>query len=54
MDPVHAPEKPRDWKTFAADWMAREDLGRGWVVLTEGPSDLDPHANPRLELLDVR
>ena len=52
--PIHAPEHPRDWNTFAQRWMQSEGLADGLVVLTEGPSRENPEANHRLEIIDLR
>lgn len=49
--PVHVPESPDDWSVFAQQWAAQENLPAGDVILTEGPSRHNPHANPRMEII---
>jgi pyruvate kinase len=53
VQPVHAPERPADWSAFASRWAQDEGLEAGLVVLTEGPSQNNPQANPRLEVFDL-
>jgi pyruvate kinase len=52
--PVHAPERNRDWNTFARRWVQIEGLADGLVVLVEGPSTDNPKANHRLDIIDLR
>jgi len=54
VSPLHAPEHPRDWNTFARRWLQSEGLADGLVVLAEGPSRDHPKANHRLEIIDLR
>lgn len=54
VSPVHATEPIENWNEFARQWVQREGLDDGWVVLTEGPSKSNPQANHRLELVDLR
>ena len=54
VSPVHAQERPRDWTTFARQWVRSEGLAEGLVVLAEGPSRENPKANHRLEIIDLR
>lgn len=54
VSPVHATEDLHKWDGFAKDWVRREGLAEGLVVLTEGPSRRSPQTNPRLEIMDLR
>jgi pyruvate kinase len=54
VSPVHTPELPRDWNTFAQRWIQNEGLANGLVVLAEGPSQDHPKANHRVEIIDLR
>ena len=46
-------EEPHNWKAFAKRWMQKEGLDGELVVLTEGPSRLNPQRNLRLEIIDL-
>jgi pyruvate kinase len=52
--PVHAAEHSRDWNAFARQWARSAGLADGLVVLTEGPSRVNPKANHRMEIIDLR
>ncbi len=51
--PILNQEHPSEWKTFAQQWVKDYGLPEGLVVLTEGPSQKDPHSNHRLEIIDL-
>jgi pyruvate kinase len=51
--PVHEPDHPDDWKTFARNWLQSHGIEGDLVVLTEGPSSKHPDANNRMELIDL-
>jgi pyruvate kinase len=53
VQPVLAPQRPGDWSAYAAHWAQSEGLEAGFVVLTEGPSQSSPQANPRLEVFEL-
>jgi pyruvate kinase len=53
VSPVHAPEPPRDWNTFARQWAQHEGLADGVMVLAEGPSQNHPRANHRVEIIQA-
>jgi pyruvate kinase len=53
VSPVHAPEPPRDWNTFARQWARHEGLADGVMVLAEGPSQNHPRANHRVEIIQA-
>ncbi len=50
---VFAREKLGDWNTFAKHWVQKEGLDGDLVVLTEGPSRLNPQTNRRMEIIDL-
>ena len=52
--PVHVFERPKDWNSFARQWLKGEGLADGLVVLAQGPSNDNPTANHRVEILDLR
>lgn len=51
--PVHEPEHPDEWKTFARNWLNTHEIEGKLVVLTEGPSRKNPNANNRMELIEL-
>jgi pyruvate kinase len=52
--PVQALERSRDWDAFARQWVRGAGLANGLVILTEGPSRVNPKANHRMEIIDLR
>ncbi len=52
--PVHEPEHPEDWKSWAKNWLQTQAVSRDLVVLTEGPSTRHPGRNNRMEIIDLR
>ena len=52
--PMHVTAYPGDWTVFARRWVQRAGLPEDLVVLMEGPSAVDPGANPRREIIDLR
>ncbi len=51
--PVHEPDHPDDWKSWARNWFKSHELFEDLVVLTEGPSTKHPHRNNRMEIFDL-
>lgn len=51
VQPVHEPERPTDWTTFARGWVRSQGLTHGPTVMIEGPSPDHPDANHRLEII---
>jgi len=51
--PECEPDYPDDWKAWTRHWMKTYGISGGLAVLTEGPSDKNPAANHRLELLEL-
>jgi pyruvate kinase len=52
--PVHEPEHPDDWRSWAKNWLQSHEIKKDLVVLTEGPSSRHPHRNNRMEIIDLR
>jgi pyruvate kinase len=50
---VHVPEPPDDWSVFARVFLAEHGVSGGIALLTEGPSARNPHANNRMEIIDL-
>ncbi len=51
--PVHEPEHPEDWNTYAKEWSRDHELSGNLALLTEGPSSKFPNSNNRLEIIDL-
>lgn len=51
--PVWEPEHPRDWRSYISNWLEQKGIPQGMVLLTEGPSALNPQANHRVEILEL-
>jgi pyruvate kinase len=54
VSPVRAVDHSQDWNAFALRWTKDAGLANGLVVLTEGPSRVNPKANHRMEIIDLR
>jgi pyruvate kinase len=51
--PVHEPDHPEDWNSYARKWVSSHGLSGDLVILTEGPSTKHPEANHRMEVIDL-
>ena len=51
--PVHDPEHPADWRTYAREWLDSQGIEGNMVVVTEGPSSKYPNVNNRMEIIDL-
>jgi pyruvate kinase len=51
--PVHEPDHPEDWNTYAGKWVSDYGLSGDLVLLTEGPSRKHPEGNYRMEVIDL-
>jgi len=51
--PVHEPDHPGDWKSWAQKWLQGKEVSGNMVVLTEGPSAKHPESNNRMEIIDL-
>ena len=52
--PVHEPDHPEDWRSWAKNWLQSHEIKKNLVVLTEGPSSRHPNRNNRMEIIDLR
>jgi len=50
---VHLSEPPDDWSAFARVFLAEQGISGRIALLTEGPSARNPHANNRMEIIDL-
>ncbi len=53
IEAVPMPQLPADWSPFARDWVRAEELPGPVVLLVQGPSPRNPHANHRMEILQL-
>lgn len=51
--PVYEREYPDDWTAYARKWVEDHRLEGQLAILTEGPSDKNPEANHRMELVEL-
>jgi pyruvate kinase len=52
--PVCEGNAPDDWKSYIRDWLKQNGVEGNPVLLTAGPSTKYPHANHRLEIIDLK
>ena len=52
--PVHEPDHPEDWRSWAKNWLQSHEIKKNLVVLTEGPSSRHPNRNNRMEIIDLK
>ena len=52
--PVLVDEHPQNWRDFTLDWLYQHKIKKGIVVVTEGPSAINPQANHSLQVIDLR
>jgi len=48
------PEMPRQWRSYARDWVQARGMEADFAVLTQGRSTADPEANYRMEIVELR
>lgn len=53
IEPVPTPHIPDDWTAFTRDWVDTEELPGRVALLVQGPSPGRPHANHRMEILQL-
>ena len=53
VEPIHLGDRQADWSAFARDWMRKEGVPGHLAILVTGPSEQDPGANSRMELLEL-
>jgi len=51
--PVHEPDHPEDWSSWARSWLKTQGVPGNLVVLTEGPSTKHPNSNNRMEIINL-
>jgi len=51
--PVYVDKRPESWSAYARDWLSRNDLARGFVLLTRGYSVPYAGGTNHLEVLDL-
>ena len=51
--PEQEPQQPESWNLYARQWVREHELEPTLLVLTEGPSSKNPHANNRMEIIDL-
>ena len=51
--PVYEPNPAIDWNAFAREWLRANGVPGNLVLLTEGPSEKNPWANNRMEIIDL-
>ncbi len=50
----HMSEDPEDWRSFANEWFAEQQIDGDLVIVTEGPSRKRPEAYHRMEIIQLR
>jgi pyruvate kinase len=53
VEPLHVADREADWNAFARDWVHREGVTGHLAILVTGPSERNPAANSRMELLEL-
>jgi len=53
IEPVFVPEISPEWTAFARQWVHAEGLAGSVALLVQGPSRANPHANHRMEILQL-
>jgi pyruvate kinase len=51
--PVHEPDYPENWVTYAREGLAHLGFTQGLVILTQGPSPGNPGGTNRMEIIDL-
>ena len=51
--PEQEAQPPESWNAYARQWVREHELESKLLVLTEGPSSKNPHANHRMEIIDL-
>ncbi|MEA5113655.1 MAG: pyruvate kinase [Geobacteraceae bacterium] len=52
--PLHEPDHPEDWNSYAGKWVSDHGLTGEMIILTEGPSTKHPEANHRMEVIELK
>jgi len=51
--PVLAPRDPGDWTAHVRRWVRERGLEGDIAILTEGPSEMEPETNHRMEIVEL-
>jgi pyruvate kinase len=51
--PIHEPEHPGDWRRYTRKWLTTENLNGQYAIVAEGPSNMNPQGNNRMEIIDL-
>ena len=51
--PEQKGQQPESWNAYARQWVREQELEPTLLVLTEGPSSKNPHANNRMEIIEL-
>ena len=51
--PVHQPEPPASWNSYAKDWVRQHELTGAFAILTQRPSASGSDSNHRMEIIDL-
>ena len=52
--PMYEPDHPKDWNAYVEDWLQSHEVEGNIAILTEGPSEKNPEANNRMEIIQLR
>jgi pyruvate kinase len=52
--PVKLDAAPKDWRSWARQWVAEKGVPGEYLILVEGPSPDHPDVTQRLEVIDLR
>jgi pyruvate kinase len=53
VQPIHLEDRQASWSAFVREWVKKEGLAGDLAILVTGPSEQDPEANSRMELLNL-
>ena len=53
VSPILVEKDLADWDSFCAQWLADQGITSGIALLTQGPSEQNPHANHRMEIMEL-
>ncbi len=53
VNPVHVPQDLAEWDGFAREWLREQGITSGVALLSQGPSELNPSGNYKMEILDL-
>lgn len=52
--PFIQPEDPPSWSAYARTWVTNHGIAGNFAILIEGPSPHNPHANHKIEIVELR